>query len=130
MRPRAAGFTLLEVLVAVTVVAISMGALIAGFGRFATQAGDLRQRTLATWVAHNELNRVMLEAGWPGTGGRDGKVEMAGLEWRTRLDVVGTEDPQLRRLDLKVYAPGVSDIDADTPAAAGLTAFLSSTGRQ
>jgi general secretion pathway protein I len=127
---RSRGFTLLEVLVAVAVVGISMSALIAGFGRYAEQAGYLRQRTIATWVAHNRLNEVMLEPGWPGTGRKDGQVEMAGAEWPYRLEVSNTEDPQLRRIDLHVYAPEVSDIREETPSVAYLTAFLASTGRQ
>ncbi len=124
------GFTLLEVLVAVTIVAIAMGALISGFGRYAEQAAYIRSRTLATWVAHNRMNELMLEPGWPATGSKEDEMEMAGLEWRYRILVSGTEDPQLRRIDLSVYAPGVTDIKTETPRVASLTAFLASTGRQ
>lgn len=129
-RKPARGFTLLEVLVAVSVVGISMGALLAGFARYAEQAGYLRQRTLAVWVAHNRLNELMLEPGWPATGSKEDDVEMAGAEWRYRIEVNNTDDPALRRIDLRVYPPGVRDIRDDTPALAYLTAFLASTGRQ
>lgn len=127
---RSEGFTLLEVLVAVSIVGIAMGALIAGFGRYADQAGYLRQRTLATWVAHNRMNQLMLEPGWPSTGSNDDKMEMAGVEWPYRIEVRTTEDPQLRRIDLRVYPPATRDIKVETPAVAYLTAFLASTGRQ
>jgi hypothetical protein len=50
--------------------------------------------------------------------------------WRYRIEVRGTDDPQLRRIDLRVYAPGVKDIKTDTASVAYLTAFLASTGRQ
>lgn len=130
MRQKTQGFTLLEVLVAVSIVGIAMGALLAGFARYADQAGYIRQRTLATWVAHNRMNELMLEPGWPATGSREDEMEMAGVEWRYRTEVSNTEDPQLRRIDLRVYAPGVRDIKAETPSVAYLTAFLASTGRQ
>ena len=127
---RQQGFTLLEVLVAVAIVAIAMGALLAGFARYADQAGYLRQRTFATWVAHNRMNELMLEPGWPATGSKEDAAEMSGVEWRYRITVSNTDDPQLRRIDLRVYAPDVKDIKTETPSLAYLTAFLASTGRQ
>lgn len=129
MRRRSQGFTLLEVLVAVTIVAIAMGALLSGFARYADQAGYVRQRTLATWVAHNRMNELILEPGWPSTGTKEDDFEMAGVEWRYRIEVRGTDDPELRRIDLRVYPPGVKDIKTETPSVAYLTAFLASTGR-
>lgn len=130
MKQNHQGFTLLEVLVAVSIVAIAMGALLSGFARYADQAGYIRQRTLATWVAHNRMNELMLEPSWPPTGSKEDEMEMAGVEWRYRIEVRGTEDPQLRRIDLRVYAPGVRDIETETASVAYLTAFLASTGRQ
>lgn len=130
MKQKTQGFTLLEVLVAVSIVAIAMGALLSGFARYADQAGYIRQRTLATWVAHNRMNELMIEPGWPATGSREDEMKMAGVEWRYRIEVRSTEDPQLRRIDLRVYAPGVRDIKTETPSVAYLTAFLASTGRQ
>lgn len=130
MKPKQQGFTLLEVLVAVSIVGIAMGALLSGFARYADQAGYIRQRTLATWVAHNRMNQLMLEPGWPATGSKEDEMKMAGVEWRYRIEVRSTDDPQLRRIDLRVYAPGVRDIKTETPSVAYLTAFLASTGRQ
>lgn len=129
-RARNQGFTLLEVLVAVVIVAIAMGALLSGFARYAEQAGYIRQRTLATWIAHNRMNELMLEPAWPDTGTKEDDVEMAGAEWRYRIEVRNTDDPQLRRIDLRVYAPGVRDIKTETASVAYLTAFLAQTGRQ
>lgn len=124
------GFTLLEVLVAVAIVGIAMGALLSGFARYADQAGYIRQRTLAVWVAHNRMNELMLDPAWPATGSKEDEMEMAGVEWRYRILVSNTDDPALRRIDLRVYPQGTKDIKTDTPSVAYLTAFLASTGRQ
>ncbi len=130
LRPRPQdGFTLLELLVAVAILAIAMGALLSGFATYAAQAGYLRERTVATWVAHNRLTEVLLEQGWPATGSREGETEMAGVDWKWRLTVRATDDPDLRRIDVEVYPPGTEDRGPDDPTSASLSGFLSNAGR-
>lgn len=129
------GFTLLEILVAVALLAIVMGALLGSLARYADQAAHLRNRSIATWVAHNRLTEVELDSAWPSPGASDGDTEMAGVKWQWRQTVNATDDPTLRRVDVRVYAPGtkldaISGIGDDQgPAAdASLTAFISSAG--
>lgn len=118
------GFTLLELLVAVAILAIAMGALLAGFARYADQAAYLRERTIATWVAHNQLTEVELKGVKPDTGSSNGETEMAGTKWKWRLQVQKTPDPELRRLDVVVYSPKAKDDSPDAPTSAQLTGFI------
>jgi len=118
------GFTLLELLVAVAILAIAMGALLAGFARYADQAAYLRERTIATWVAHNQLTEVELKGVRPDTGSSNGESEMAGGKWKWRLEVQKTPDPVLHRLDLIVYSPKAKDDSPDAPTSARLTGFM------
>ena len=104
-RARTAGFTLVEVLVAVAVLAIALAAVIGAMARQADNAGYLKQKTLAVWVAHNRLTEVQLQPRVPGTGRSDGTVEMGGFEWRWETVVNDTEDPRLRRIDIVVRRP-------------------------
>jgi general secretion pathway protein I len=103
--PGTRGFTLVEVLVAVAVLAIAMAAVIGAMARQADNAGYLKQKTLALWVAHNRLAEVQLQPEVPGTGRSDGKVEMGGFEWQWEAVVRATEDPRLRRIDIVVRRP-------------------------
>jgi general secretion pathway protein I len=103
---RAAGFTLIEVLAAVAVFALAMGAIISGSGQYAANATYLRDKTIATWVARNKLVELHLAPSWPEIGRSDGKVEMAGREWRWQVDVQKTPDDSIRRIDIEVDAPG------------------------
>ncbi|MCC2658450.1 MAG: gspI [Panacagrimonas sp.] len=99
------GFTLLEVLVAVAVLGIAMAAVISAMARQADNAGYLKQKTLALWVAHNRLAEIQLQAKAPATGRSDGKAEMGGFEWKWEAVVQTTEDPRLRRIDIVVRRP-------------------------
>lgn len=126
MKRNTQGFTLLELLVAVAILAIAMGALLSGFARYADQAGYIRERSIATWVAHNRLTELELQADWPGTGRSDGDMEMAGQKWRWQVKISATDDPRLRRLDVRVLAPNaLKKDDPDTVASATLTDFQS-----
>jgi general secretion pathway protein I len=99
---RARGFTLIEVLVAVAVLGIAMAAVISAMARQADNAGYLKQKTIALWVAHNRLAELQLAGEPPSTGRSDGKVEMGGVEWRWEVAVTATEDDRLRRADISV----------------------------
>jgi general secretion pathway protein I len=109
MSPRrlrsARGFTLVEVLVAVAVLAMALGAVISGMARFTSNAAYLRQKTIAVWVAHNRLTEIALQPSWPDIGKTNGEAEMAGVKWRWKADVKKTDDDNLRRIDLDVMAP-------------------------
>lgn len=106
MKPACArGFTLVEVLVAVAVLAIALAAVISAMARQADNAGYLKQKTLALWVAHNRLAEVQLQSEVPSTGRSDGEAEMGGFKWRWEAVVRATEDPRLRRIDIVVKRP-------------------------
>jgi general secretion pathway protein I len=120
---RSPGFTLVEVLVAVAVLAIGLGAIIAGMVRYADNAGTIKERTIATFVAHNRLAEMELAPVYPQIGKSDGDEEMGGAKWRWHAEVSATADPNLRRIDMHVET---QDGRGD---AASLSSFISSIGR-
>lgn len=108
------GFTLLEVLVALAVLALSLAATIKAAGSSAGNMAYLRERTVAGWVAENIINEILLSRDWPGIGERSGTALMAGREWRWTVKVSSTDDADLRRLDVAV---GVTATPVTTLAA-------------
>jgi len=114
------GFTLLEVLVALAVLALTMGAVIKAVGDYTGNQAYLRDRTLAVWVARNVLAEQQLESAWPGVGEIKGNSDMGGREWSWLVTVTQTEEEELRRLDVKVH---MIDDDDSEPLAV-LSGFL------
>lgn len=103
------GFTLIEILAAVAVLAIALAAILSGMARYAENAGYLREKMLATWVAHNRMTELELRPGWPDIGRSDDKVDMAGFTWKWQIEVKATPDDKLRRVDLSVMRPDQPD---------------------
>ncbi|MEQ1440560.1 type II secretion system minor pseudopilin GspI [Fontimonas sp. SYSU GA230001] len=120
----ARGFTLIEMVVAVAVLAIAMAAILSGMARYADNAAYLRERTIALWVAHNRLAEIELEPGWPDVGKSDGDMKLAGQKWKWEAEVKKTTDDHLRRIDIRVLSPNREG------AAAALSAFIADTGRK
>lgn len=96
------GFTLLEVLVAVSVVAIALSAVMTEVSRDLSNTVKLRNKTLAQWVAMNKVTEWQLSAEWPKPGVRQGEVEMARQNWYWTIRVSTTDDENVRRLDVAV----------------------------
>lgn len=122
--PRQAGFTLLEVLVAVAVLALALTAIISGGSSAARAASLMRDKTLALWVAHNRLAEIDLQPTWVQIGSSSDDVQMGGEEWTWHANVSGTQDPTLRRIDIFVNKRGEGDYRY-----AMLSSFVSSAGR-
>ena len=124
-RHPSSGFTLLEVLVALAVLALTLGAVIKAAGDYTGNQAHLRDRTMATWVARNVLVGQQLENAWPDVGEIKGSTEMAEREWRWLVIVSQTEEQELRRLDVEVRPFE----DADAEPLAVLSGFLWQPGK-
>lgn len=97
------GFTLIEVLIALAVIALALLGLTRVAALQVRDFDALRERTLAVWVASNVLAETRLAATLPATGRSDGHVELASRKWRWTRDVSGTPDPAIRRVDVRVF---------------------------
>jgi general secretion pathway protein I len=113
------GFTLIEVLVALAVVALALLGLTRTAALQVNDFDALRERTLAGWVASNVLTETRLASALPATGQSDGRVEFAAHAWRWTRDVSATPDPEIRRIDIRVFAGAARDPSASISGFAG-----------
>jgi general secretion pathway protein I len=110
VRHRSGGFTLVEVLVALVVVALALGALARTTGQAADTLFEAERRTLALWVASNRLAELTLEARLE-PGRRSGQTRMGGRDWRWQTDIAPAPGGDLWRIDVTVADAG-DDRDA------------------
>lgn len=108
-RAAVGGFTLVEILVALAVIAVALAAGMRALAQSIDAATLLKQRTLALWVAQNQLAAAQLVAGGPALGLRDGDATQAGVVFRWRENVGGTPNPAFRKVEVTVTTPDQPD---------------------
>ena len=97
------GFTLLEVLVALAVLTIALASTIKVTADQAINTEHLRDKTLAHWVAMNQIAELQLTQEWPPTGKKEGSEEMGLHEWHWLRLVTETPDARVRRVQVDVF---------------------------
>jgi general secretion pathway protein I len=101
---RARGFTLVEVLVALIVVAIGLSALMVAVSGTARTSGYLRDKTIAQWIAMNRLVEVRLNSNNKFAQNTDaGELNFAGRTWHYDTRYYDTSITSMRRVDVRVY---------------------------
>lgn len=121
---RTGGFTLIEVLVAVAVLAITLTTFIVAGARYAENARYLRDHTLALWVAHNRMVEYYIAPSWPDTGTDEDTVKMAGQKWKWHANISDSPDPAVRQIKISVYRVNPTTGEpADNPIAT-LSGFI------
>lgn len=97
------GFSLIEALVALAVLAIATVGLMRTVEAHIDSTRGVERRSAAMWVAENRL--AELEARIPAAAG-DAPVEMLGERWRVAVARLRTDDPEINRVRIQVFALG------------------------
>jgi general secretion pathway protein I len=114
---RNTGFTLIEVLVALVIVAVGMSVLMGALSSSAKSVVYMQDKTFAEWLALNKIAmlRVALQQGQlPPQTSTNGDTDYAGRSWHWRQDVVASQVPGINRIDVKVRPKEIKGGDDDS----------------
>jgi len=103
LRNKLSGFTLLEILVALAIVAVGLVAVSRSLNTSLLIADALDNRTIADWVAENQLEELKIAGTWPPLGEVSSTSDMADRPWYIERRVSSTLDSELRRVDVAIY---------------------------
>ncbi|MGD9168574.1 MAG: type II secretion system minor pseudopilin GspI [Candidatus Thiodiazotropha sp.] len=113
------GFTLLEILIALVILATAFGSIITVAANQSVNVGYLRDKTLAHWVAMNQITELQVANEWPAIGKKQGDEEMGPVKWYWERTLTKTPDERVRQLEIAVYRN-----QGDEEAVARLVSFL------
>lgn len=139
------GFTLLEAIIALAIVAMALPALITLVMTQLDGSAAIRDKTYAYWVAENQLTRVRLLqqqkakkalSNYSVPEKDSGLVDLAGLRWQWQLNTIALDTlpvPGFKRVEITVRLMGTADgvslgsamVDQNQPALARLTGYIS-----
>ncbi len=115
------GFTLMEVLVALAILALALMATLRTVSVATQNAGEIRQRQLAAWVAQDRIEEYRARRTWLPIGSSSAEVEQGGMRFRCEEKISATPNAQFRRIEVSV-------LNAENPessnALARFTGFL------
>lgn len=103
------GFTLIEVMVALVIVALALTAVSASMNQMIDSAETMRNRTYASWIAQNRIAELRLAFATPDVGASNGVVQYANTEWSWRAVVSDTGVEDLYRIDVSVALANSED---------------------
>ena len=102
LRRRKHGFTLVEVMVALAIIALSLTAVAAKMARMIDTSNAMQERTFASWIAQNKITELRLANVIPEVTTTSGDIEYANRTWRWRAVVSETGIENLYRVDVEV----------------------------
>jgi general secretion pathway protein I len=104
------GFTLIEVMVALMIVALSLTAVTTSMSRMIDTSRAMRDRTYASWIAQNRIAEFRLASETPEVGASSGEVEYANTDWSWRAVISETGVDDLYRIDVSVSLAGIEGV--------------------
>jgi general secretion pathway protein I len=116
------GFTLIEVLIALAILAIALAATMRVVGMATSSAEEVKIKTYATWVSQNRLAELTAGRVFPAAGSENGQVNMAGIDFVWQQTTTDTPNKEFRKVEVSVSLPN------EERKRANLSAYLSRGG--
>ena len=106
MRRRQQGFTLLELMVAISILAVTFAALMQEGAQVSRNTKLIKDKTIAHWVAMNKAAELGIDTHvnktFPGVTTLSDSVEMGGTEWKVDTEISDTPNPFVRKAEILV----------------------------
>ena len=99
-------FTLVEVMVALAIIALSLTAVAAKMSRMIDTSNSMRERTFASWIAQNKITEMRIAGVIPEVGESSGDVDYANTSWDWTANVSETGVENLMKVDVAVSYAG------------------------
>jgi len=96
------GFTLVEVLVSLVLLAVALSAMIKTASENTVNTATIRNKYLASIIATNKISELQIAKTWPSTGKSNGNTELARQDWHWQMEIENTPDENLRKVILKI----------------------------
>ena len=97
------GFTLIEILVALAIIAIALAALIKASGSHTASVAYIKQKSIAHWVAMNEITELKIKQSWPAIGDKKGSADMANHEWFWLREIKETANDDTHQVTFTIF---------------------------
>jgi len=120
LRRKQQGFTLIEIIIALLVISVALGAVINTTSSSVRHGTHIKEKTIALWVAQNHIAEITMGQQWLSSGTNAQEAKMAGKAWFIQNKITQTPDQNIRRMDISVY----SDKKIETKLVT-LTAYIS-----
>lgn len=103
------GFTLIEVMIALAVVAIGLMAVLKAMNESIFSANLTRNKTLGLWMLENKVSEIRISPFVPMTGINQGQQLFFNQTWRWQTNTMTTANPKIFKIEVSVFSPDSKD---------------------
>ena len=106
------GFTLIEILIAMAIMAIALTALSGNSSVITHNNARLQDKTVALWIAQDVLNQYRISNQWPSAGNSQGENSQLGQNWPWKVNVGNSSASNVFKINISVFSPASPDAPA------------------